>query len=87
MDNGALIAVPIPEEYSEKGEAIQKAVDQAVLESEENGMSKRGKDVTPWLLSRVAQLTKDDSIDSNIALLRNTAFIGSSLSSLSIAPS
>lgn len=86
MDSGALIAVPIPEEYSEKGEAIQKAVNQAVLESEENGMSKRGKDVTPWLLSRVAELTKHDSIDSNIALLRNTALIGSSVSPLWLAP-
>ncbi|KAJ6575060.1 Indigoidine synthase A like protein-domain-containing protein [Mycena capillaripes] len=76
MDNGALIAVPIPEEYAEKGEIIQRAVNQAVLESEENGMSARGKDVTPWLLSRVAELTKHDSIDSNIALLKNTALIG-----------
>ncbi|KAJ7487551.1 indigoidine synthase A-like protein [Mycena galericulata] len=76
MDGGSLIAVPIPEEYTERGEAIQKAVNQAVLESEENGMSKRGKDATPWLLSRVAELTKHLSIDSNIALLRNTALIG-----------
>ncbi|KAJ6519771.1 Indigoidine synthase A like protein-domain-containing protein [Mycena sanguinolenta] len=76
LDNGALIAVPIPEEYAEKGEIIQQAVDQAILESEQNGMSKRGKDVTPWLLSRVAQLTKRDSIDSNIALLKHTALIG-----------
>ncbi|KAF7339506.1 Indigoidine synthase A-like protein [Mycena sanguinolenta] len=76
LDNGALIAVPIPEEYAEKGEIIQQAVNQAVLESEQNGMSKRGKDVTPWLLSRVAELTKRDSIDSNIALLKHTALIG-----------
>ncbi|KAJ7932446.1 indigoidine synthase A-like protein [Mycena leptocephala] len=76
MDNGALIAVPIPDEYAEKGEIIQQAVNQAVLESEANGMSKRGKDVTPWLLSRVAELTQHESIDSNIALLKNTALIG-----------
>ena len=82
MENGVLIAVPIPEEYAAKGELIQWAVNQAVRESEENGMSKRGKEVTPWLLSRVAELTKHDSIDSNIALLKNTALIGFSLSSL-----
>ncbi|KAJ7225560.1 indigoidine synthase A-like protein [Mycena pura] len=76
MENGVLIAVPIPEEYAAKGELIQWAVNQAVRESEENGMSKRGKEVTPWLLSRVAELTKHDSIDSNIALLKNTALIG-----------
>ncbi|KAJ7900296.1 Indigoidine synthase A like protein-domain-containing protein [Mycena olivaceomarginata] len=76
LENGALFAVPIPEEYAEKGEIIQQAVNQAVLESEQNGMSKRGKDVTPWLLSRVAELTNRGSIDSNIALLKHTARIG-----------
>ncbi|KAJ7786260.1 indigoidine synthase A-like protein [Mycena metata] len=75
FEGGALIAAPIPDEYAEKGEAIQRAVSQAVRESEENGMSKRGKDVTPWLLSRVAELTKSDSIESNIALLENCALI------------
>ncbi|KAK0446390.1 uncharacterized protein EV420DRAFT_1484047 [Desarmillaria tabescens] len=50
MDNGILIAAPIPEEHEKEGSSIQKAVDQAVRESEENGMSKRGKEVTPWLL-------------------------------------
>ncbi|KAJ7244751.1 indigoidine synthase A-like protein [Mycena haematopus] len=76
LDNGALIAVPIPEEYAEKGEIIQQAVNHAVLESEQNGMSQRGNDLTPWLLSRVAELTKHDSIDSNIALLKHAALIG-----------
>ncbi|KAJ7169834.1 indigoidine synthase A-like protein [Mycena filopes] len=76
FQGGALIAVPIPEEYAAKGEAIQQAVAEAVRESEENGMAKRGKDATPWLLARVAELTGSESIDSNIALLKNTALIG-----------
>ncbi|KAJ6621693.1 indigoidine synthase A-like protein [Mycena sp. CBHHK59/15] len=76
MTSGALIAAPIPEEYAERGEVIQEAVDKAVLESEENGMSKRGKEVTPWLLSRVGELTNNNSLESNIALLKNTASIG-----------
>ncbi|KAF8898797.1 indigoidine synthase A-like protein [Infundibulicybe gibba] len=53
-----LIAVPIPEEYEARGAIIQKSVDQAVAESEANG------------------LTKGSSLESNIALLRNTALIG-----------
>lgn len=76
LENGALIAVPIPHEYEEKGEEIQRLVEQAVVESEANGMSKRGKEVTPWLLARVAELTKGDSLSSNLALLRNTAHVG-----------
>ncbi|KAK7468849.1 hypothetical protein VKT23_003350 [Stygiomarasmius scandens] len=76
MDNGALITVPIPEEYEAAGLEIQKAVDQAVAESEQNGVSKSGKDATPWLLSRVAELTKGESLKNNIALLKNTALVG-----------
>ncbi|KIK05462.1 hypothetical protein K443DRAFT_675024 [Laccaria amethystina LaAM-08-1] len=76
MVNGALIAVPIPAECEASGENIQACVNQAVLESEENGISRRGKDATPWLLNRVAELSAGDSLVSNIALLKNTALIG-----------
>ncbi|KAJ3823591.1 indigoidine synthase A-like protein [Lentinula raphanica] len=76
MQNGALFAVPIPEKYEASGAEIQRAVDQAVAESEANGISKRGKEATPWLLSRVAELTKGTSMVSNIALLENNARIG-----------
>jgi pseudouridylate synthase / pseudouridine kinase len=76
MQNGALIAVPIPEEYEAVGERIQLSVNQAVLESEQNGISKSGKDATPWLLNRIAELSNGESLVSNIALLKNTALIG-----------
>jgi pseudouridine-5'-phosphate glycosidase/pseudouridine kinase len=76
MKNGALIAVPIPEEFAESGELIQQAVTQAVQESVDNGVSTRGKEVTPWLLKRVSELTNNRSLDSNIALLKNTALTG-----------
>lgn len=76
MQNGALIAVPIPEEYEPAGESIQQFVNQAVKESEENGVSKSGNDATPWLLNRIAELSQGKSLISNIALLDNTALVG-----------
>lgn len=76
MNNGALIAVPVPEEYEEMGSKIQDAVDQAVAESEQNGISSRGQEATPWLLQRVSELTNQESLATNIALLENTAKIG-----------
>jgi len=76
MQNGVLIAVPIPEEYEAVGEKIQLSVNQAVSESEQNGINKSGRDATPWLLNRIAELTKGESLVSNIALLKNTALIG-----------
>ena len=76
LNNGALVAVPIPVEHEEMGMTIQKAVDQAVAESEENGISRRGNDATPWLLARVAELSGGNSLVSNAALIKNTALIG-----------
>ncbi|CAA7258699.1 unnamed protein product [Cyclocybe aegerita] len=76
MQNGALIAVPIPEEYEKQGEKIQRIVERAIKESEENGMSKSGNDATPWLLDRIAKLSEGKSLASNIALLKNTALVG-----------
>jgi pseudouridine-5'-phosphate glycosidase/pseudouridine kinase len=76
LQNGTIFAVPIPQEFEAKGEMIQQFVNQAVAESEVNGMSKRGKDVTPWLLARVVELTRGESMGSNMALLRNTARVG-----------
>ncbi|KIK94082.1 hypothetical protein PAXRUDRAFT_33730 [Paxillus rubicundulus Ve08.2h10] len=76
MLNGALFAVPIPESYEAIGAVLQEAVETAVRESEEAGVSKLGKEVTPWLLKRVGELTCGKSLESNIALVQNTALVG-----------
>ncbi|KAI0048368.1 indigoidine synthase A-like protein [Auriscalpium vulgare] len=76
MTNGVLFGVPIPEEYEAVGEKLQEAVEKAVIESEENGMSRRGKEATPWLLKRVGDLTQGKSLASNVALIENTALKG-----------
>ncbi|KAI6129200.1 indigoidine synthase A-like protein [Pisolithus croceorrhizus] len=76
MTNGTLFAVPIPEEYEAASAVIQEAVELAVRESEESGVSKLGKEVTPWLLKHVGEFTQGRSLESNIALVRNTALIG-----------
>lgn len=65
MDNGTLFAAPIPDEYAAQGAEIQAAVDLAIRESEVNGMSKSGKDATPWLLRRVVELTNGKSLESS----------------------
>ena len=65
MRSGVLFAAPIPEKYHSVGETIQKAVEVAVQEAEENGMSKRGKEVTPWILKRVGELSKGKSVPSS----------------------
>ncbi|WVQ94451.1 hypothetical protein IAU59_001530 [Kwoniella sp. CBS 9459] len=72
-----LLAVPIPSEYAEAGSKVQEAVEQAVRESVEQGVDKRGKEVTPWLLKRVGELTEGKALDLNVKLIENNARVGS----------
>ncbi|KAG9083648.1 hypothetical protein FS749_005859 [Ceratobasidium sp. UAMH 11750] len=79
IQSGTIFGVPIPKEFKKAGLEIQAAVDQAVRESEENGVAKSGRDATPWLLSRVKDITKGLSLPSNIALLENNARVGAQI--------
>jgi len=72
---GVVIANPIPEEFAMDKDIIDRAVEQALKESIEQNVT--GKDSTPFLLSRVAELTGGDSLASNIQLVLNNARLGS----------
>lgn len=62
---GTLIGVPIPEEFEQKSSLIQTAVEQAIEAAQANGIAKRGKEVTPWILAKVKELTGGDSVESS----------------------
>ena len=71
LGGGMLVTNPIPEEYSMPKDVIDAAIDQAIAESKEQGI--KGKETTPFLLARVAELTGGDSLASNIQLVYNNA--------------
>ena len=75
LKGGVLVTNPIPEEYSMDADVINKAIDQAVAESKEQGI--HGKETTPFLLARVVELTGGDSLESNIQLVLNNAIVAS----------
>lgn len=77
LDGGVVIANPIPEEYAMDRDKIKSAVEQAVKESVEQNIV--GKESTPFLLARVAELTGGDSLASNIQLVLNNARLGSAV--------
>ena len=69
LKSGMLVTNPIPEEF-----AMPKAViDQAIAECNTKGI--HGKETTPFLLARVAELTGGDSLASNIRLVYNNAMV------------
>ena len=71
MKGGMLVTNPIPEEYAMPLDTINAAIDQALRECDEQGI--HGKDTTPFLLARVAELTGGNSLASNIRLVYNNA--------------
>jgi len=73
MTNGVLFGVPIPESYTTVGNELQEAVERAVRESQENSMDRQGKEVTPWLLERVRELTSGKSLASSECVLSMVA--------------
>ena len=77
LSAGVLVAVPIPAEDELPAALLEAAIAQAVAEANAGGIS--GKDVTPFLLSRVAQLTSYDSQRANVALLLNNAPVAAAI--------
>ena len=66
-----LIATPVPAEHELSAQVAEAAIAQALQEAEERGV--RGKEVTPFLLARVSELTHEESRTANVALLENNA--------------
>ncbi len=77
LKGGVLISNPIPEEFALPHDYIDSMVEQAVRECDEQNI--KGKDVTPFLLKRIVELTGGRSLESNIALIINNAKLGAEI--------
>ena len=71
QDGGLLIANPVPPADEIPASEMRRHIEDAVADAENDGVS--GKAVTPYLLSRILELTGGRSLDANIALIRNNA--------------
>ena len=71
LAGGILIANPIPAEYSMDFAEIEKVILEAIDEADEKGI--HGKDITPFLLDRIQQLTSGESLEANIMLVYSNA--------------
>jgi pseudouridylate synthase len=73
LPSGVLITIPIPEQAALPTDEIQPIIEHALQEADAQDI--RGKDITPFLLDKVSQLSGGRSLDANLALLRNNAHI------------
>ena len=77
LPGGQLVANPIPEQDEIAADALAPIISQATREADENGVT--GKDVTPFLLQRIFELTEGASLTANIALVLNNARLASEI--------
>ncbi len=77
LGGGVSIANPVPEADEIPAEQIGLLIDRALADCDDRGI--RGKDITPFLLGRIVELSGGASLETNIALVRNNARLGAAL--------
>ena len=77
LNSGILIANPIPEIDEIPAKIINSYIEKAQAEMENNNIS--GKQVTPFLLKRIFELSNGSSLISNIALVKNNAYVAAKI--------
>ena len=77
LQGGILITNPIPQEYAMDDAIINNAIEKALKMADEQGV--KGKEITPFLLKTVVDLTGGESLESNIQLVLNNAAIGAEI--------
>jgi pseudouridine-5'-phosphate glycosidase len=68
---GILVANPVPVADELPAAEVEASIAQAVAEADSAGVGRR--DLTPYLLARVVELTGGRSLTANVALVRNNA--------------
>jgi len=71
LKGAALIANPVPKEYEMENSSIEKHILKALQDATQEGIT--GKNVTPFLLKHISENTQGESLEANIALIKNNA--------------
>ena len=78
-----LVNNPVPAEDEIPAEQMAAYITQAIGDAKAEGVS--GKAVTPWLLSRIFEITDGKSLTTNIALIKNNAKLAAEIAVASCA--
>ncbi|WP_017933416.1 pseudouridine-5'-phosphate glycosidase [Nocardioides sp. Iso805N] len=77
LPGGVVVANPIPVEDEIPAEEIGVIIEQALGDADRLGVT--GKDVTPYLLGRIVEITGGASLTANIALVKANARLGAQI--------
>ena len=77
LQGSVLIANPVPKEQEIEASVMKIHIDAALKAVVEKNI--KGKEVTPFLLQWIAEHTQGESLEANIALIKNNAKLGAEI--------
>ena len=77
IDRALLVTVPVPAEFELPSAAVTEVLEEALGAAERQGVT--GRELTPFLLARMSELSEGATLRANIALLENNARIGAEI--------
>ncbi len=77
LRTGMLVTVPVPDDAALDETVADEAITAALAAASEQAV--RGKNLTPFLLSHIAESTGEASLHANLALLENNARVGAKI--------
>lgn len=83
IERALLVTVPVPEEFEVPAAELERALNAALQEAESQHVA--GRELTPFLLSRMAQMSEGATLKANIALLENNARVAAHIARALIA--
>lgn len=77
LERALLVTVPVPAEFAVPDLELTQTLDAALKQAAERSIS--GRELTPFLLSRMAETSKGVTLKANIALLENNARVAAEI--------
>lgn len=77
INGGILVCNPIPSKYSLDYNKMENVINKALIEAENKNI--KGKETTPFLLSKIVEMTNGKSLESNIELVFNNAKLAANI--------
>ncbi len=77
ITSALLVAVPVPEAAEVPSELLERVILESLKEAEQNQIA--GRDVTPFLLSRMSGASGGATLHANVALLENNARVAAEI--------
>jgi len=77
LKGGLVIANPIPEKFALPKDYMDRVIEEALGKAEKVGI--KGKELTPFLLNKINELSEGKSLKANIELVKNNALVGAKI--------